>query len=134
MAAFGVAPEALDAVDVDARCTEDRLVRIGVLVDPVVAREARLDQAMISGKAVGGDLGLWGDLALQDGGKRCFRTVFHDLAMDTPAAFKEAENRGLAARTPPALAPDTGRSEVAFVDLDLTAEGATVATSPITCI
>lgn len=42
MAAFGVAPEALDAVDVDAFLGKDGVVWIGVFVDPVVAREAGL--------------------------------------------------------------------------------------------
>jgi hypothetical protein len=64
VAAFGIAPEALDAVDVDAFFDEYRVGRVGVLVDPVVAREARLDQAVIGGKAVRSDLALGGDLAL----------------------------------------------------------------------
>jgi hypothetical protein len=127
VAALGITPEALDAVDVDALLGKDGVVGVGVLVDPVMAREACLDQAVIGGKAVRRDLGLRRDPALQDRRQRCFRTVFHDLAMDPPTPFEDAEDGGLAARPAPALAPRPGGSEVALVDLDLAAEGAALA-------
>ena len=41
--------------------------------------------------------------------------------MDAPAAFEDAEDRGLAARAASALAPDARGPEVAFIDLDLAA-------------
>ena len=92
--------------------------------DPVVPPEARLDQAVVASKAVGGDLGGELDAAFDDGLKRCFRTVFHDLTMHPPAAFEDAEDRDFLRSAPPGLAALAGRAEVAFVDLDLTGEGA----------
>lgn len=56
MLEFGFAPKALDAVDEEAVFCDDELVRVGGLFDPVVAPEARLDRAVIGGKAAGRDL------------------------------------------------------------------------------
>ena len=70
MTSLGVAPEALDAVDVDAALGEHGAVAQVVFVDPVVALEARLDEAVIGAEAVRVDLGRELDAALDDGGQR----------------------------------------------------------------
>ncbi|MFA5539772.1 MAG: hypothetical protein WDA23_11260 [Gemmobacter sp.] len=96
MPPFGIAPEALDAVDMDAPIREDRTVWIGIFVDPVMLREARFHEAVIAAEPVGGELGREVDLTRDDSLKRCFRTVFHDLAMHAAATFEDAKDRRLA--------------------------------------
>lgn len=57
---------ALEAVDADAVLGKDGVVRVGASVDPVVAREARLDPAVTDGQAVRRDFGPGDALALRD--------------------------------------------------------------------
>ena len=56
MTPLGTTPEALDTVDVHAIFGEPRIVPTIVFRQPVVAAEARLDQAVGAAKAVAGDL------------------------------------------------------------------------------
>lgn len=56
VAAPGMALQAVEAVDVDAVLGKVGVVRVGASVDPVVAREARLDRAA-AGAAFAGQLG-----------------------------------------------------------------------------
>ena len=94
-----------------------------VFVDPVVAREARFDKAIVAAKPVRGDLGRRLHATFDDGLQRCFRTVLHDLAVHAPAAFEDAEDGHLARVSPALVAARAGGAEGALVDLDLAVEG-----------
>ena len=104
MTAFGIVPEAFDAVDVNAVLNIDGAVALPVFVDAVMPGEAGLDQPVIAAKPVGDDLGRQLDLPLDDGHECCFRTVFHDLTMHRPAALQDPEHRRLVRIAAPRVA------------------------------
>ena len=120
------APEALDPVDVDSVFDEDRMVLAIGFGDAVMLGEACFDEAVVAAEAVCCQLRRERDTPLDDGLECCFRAVFHDLAMHAPAAFEDPEDRRLAARPSPRLAPNAGCAEKALVDLDLPLEGTIV--------
>lgn len=119
---LGVAPEALDAVDViPANHTAAELV--GVVIDPQMLAIPHIDQAVVTPPAVGMDDAVEGDFPANRGQKHRFRAVGDDLGVDLVVSFVDAEDGGLPSRAASGLALDPAGSEVAFIDLDGAAEG-----------
>lgn len=120
--ALGVAPEALDAVDVVAG-DPSAAELVGPVIDPQVLLAAHVHQAVVARPAVGADDAVEADFAPNRRQKHCFRAVGHHLGVDLVAAFVDAEDGRLPARAPAGFALDAAWTEVAFVDLDGAAEG-----------
>ena len=120
---LGVAPEALDAVDVVARVAPlDELVL--PVAHPVMVLVAPVDQAVVGGEAVGVHGRVLGHLSLDCLHQRPAGDVRDDLRVDLSAAFEQAEDDHLAPRPAAPDAPHAPRAEVALVGLDLAVEGA----------
>ena len=77
--AFGEAPEGFDAVDVGAALGEGFL-----LVDAHMLVVADIDQAVVSGPAIGADDALRVDPAANDGPQGVLGAVGHDFGIDFP--------------------------------------------------
>lgn len=58
VAAFGIAPEAFDPIDMHPIFAENRVGGVGIFSNSVVARKACFDEAIIAAKPVGRDVGL----------------------------------------------------------------------------
>lgn len=116
---LGVAPEALDAVDVVARVAPlDELVL--AVAHPVMVLAAPVHQAVAGREPVGAHDGVLGYPAVDDLHQRPARDVRDDLRADLPAALEQAEDDCLAR---PA-APHPPCAEAALVGLGLAVEGA----------
>src|SRR5690606_18693727 len=113
-AVLGVAPEALDAVDVAASAGELVLA----VVDAEVFGVADVDQAVVAGPAVGVDDALEADAAADRLPQRLFLHVGDDLGVDAVAPLEHAEDDGLAPGAPAPLAADASGAEVGLIDFD----------------
>lgn len=112
------APEALDAVDVGSAPGE----LVAVVADTVVLLVTHVDDAVVRAEAVSMNRRRQLDFAANNRLKTGLFAVRHDLRVDAPVPFIDAEDDGLAARPAPALTAYTARAEVALVEFDLTAE------------
>jgi len=114
--AFCKAPEGLDAVDVGAAPGEGFL-----LVDAHMLVVADIDQAVVSGPAIGADDALQIDPAADDGPQGVLRAIRNDFGVDFPLPLEDAED-GLFEGSPATQAwqgasPDPARAKVAFIHL-----------------
>ncbi len=116
-AELGEAPEAFDAVDVVF--TPGKFV--AMVMDAVVVVAAE-DEAIVGTPAIGEDVTTLQDSALDDGQKLSGRAVFDHTDIDVVATLVQADDRDFARGSPPALAADPARTEVAFIDLHLAGE------------
>jgi len=114
-AGLGVAPEALDPVDV--RPPNRKFVL--PVPDPVVLAVSDVHEAVVSAPTVGVDdapgLNPPPDYALQRGPG----AVGNDLRVDAPLPFEQAEHDGFPQRAPAPDPLDAPRPEVALVHLHL---------------
>ncbi len=113
-AAFCVAPERLDAVDVIFAPGE----LVVAMIDPEMLVVADVDQAVVAAAAVGMDNDSRVDLAPYHRLQRGFRAVGNDSDVDFHLAFQDAEHDRLARSAAPTLAPDAVWAEVGLVDFD----------------
>ena len=111
-AAFGKAPERLNAVDVGR--TLHKLIM--AMLDTIVSVEAHIHQAIVAAPAVGVDHRDGVDFAANDGLQRLFRAVRHNFRVHLAPAFEQGEDDGFPARAPAPLAAYPPRAEVAFVE------------------
>src|SRR5438094_3765895 len=114
---FGIAPKALDAVDVIFPTGEFVVVMVNA---PVLV--ATQHQAIIPEPAIGIDRGFGKHLSLDDRLQFCPGTVFHHAGKDFAAALEQPDHRrfpGSAASSP---ASHASGSEVRFIDLHLASE------------
>jgi len=115
-AAFGEAPEGLDAVDVSTPLGEGFL-----FVDANVLVEADIDQAVIAGPAIGADDAGRIDSTSDNRSQRGLRAVLNDFCIDLAASFEDAEDRLLESASPAQAwqraASYPARTKVAFIDL-----------------
>ena len=118
---LGVAPEALDAVDVvapDGPAAE----LAACVVHPQVPLVAHVHQAVVALEPVGVDHRAEIDFPSNRGQNRGFRAVLHHLGVDLPVPLADAEDDGLPSGAAAGLALDAAWSEVALVDLDVPSE------------
>jgi hypothetical protein len=116
-AALGVAPEALDAIDVIAGHASAGELVAG-MIDTQMLLVSKIDKPVVAAPAVGADDAVQGDFATNRRGKHGFRAVGHDLGVDLAVPLEDAEDRRLASRAPPGLALDAAWPEVTLIDLD----------------
>jgi len=119
-AAFGEAPEALDAVDMDLALGEG-IALLAVFLDPQVLVEAVVDEPGIAAPAVADHGGLQRDMA-PDKPLQCgLCGILDDLGEDPAAALDDAEDGLLVGAAPhlsrPEPAPGTRGAEPALIDL-----------------
>jgi len=114
--ALGIAPEALNAIDV-MRALHKLIVGV---IDSEVLRVSDINQAIIAAPTVRVDGGVNSDSTPNNGLKCGFLAVRDDLCIHAAIALEDAEDNGLAAGSAASLATDTARSEVRFVHLDFT--------------
>ena len=112
---LGVAPEALDAVDV--MCAAHELV--SAMVDPEVFRAADIDQAVVAPPPVLVDDGFEGDAPADNGLQSSLFSVGHDLRIDLALTLEQAEDTGLAGGPAAALAAHASGAEVGLINFDL---------------
>ena len=116
---FGRAPEALNAVDVDATASGEDVVSV---VDPMVFPVAEVHQSIIASPGVGvydaSDI----DLPTENGLQGAFFGIRDDLRVHLTIALEDAEDDGLAARAAAAFALDALGAEVRFIHLHDTTE------------
>jgi len=112
-AEFGEAPERFDAVDV-VLATGELVFVVMDAVMPVAVEH----QAVVGSPAIRVD-GAAGQHLTFDDGLQCLpRAVRHDLHVDVPASFEQADDRDLATGSTSSPASHPPSSEVAFVDLN----------------
>ena len=114
---LGIAPEALDAVDVALLI--GKLVR--AMMDSEVLGVTDINQAIVAAPAVRVDDGVGRDATANNGLQRGFFAVRHDLRVDLAVALQEAEDDSLMACTATALAAHAMRAEVRLVNFHLAA-------------
>lgn len=119
-ASFGIAPEALDAVDVRVSVGEFILC----VLDSQVFFVTDIDQAVVASPSVRVHHGVEADAAADGFLQGLFATIRDDLGIDLSVSFEDAKDDSLACGTPAAFAPNTFGSEVGFVDFDFPPEGA----------
>src|SRR4051812_38573235 len=88
----GIAPEALDPVDV--MCAAHELV--SAMVDPEVLRVSDIDQAVVASPPVRVDGSFKGDAATNNRLQSSLFVVRHDLRIDLALTLQEAEDDRLA--------------------------------------
>ena len=114
-ASLGVAPEALDAVDVRSIVGEF----IPSVLDAQVFFVTDIDQAVIPSPAIGVNHRVQADATADGFLQGLFATIGDDLGVDLPVSFEDAKDNGLACSTPTSFAPNAFGSEVGLVDFDL---------------
>ena len=115
--AFSMTPEALNTVDV--MCSAHKLVV--AMIDSIMLRVADINEAVIAAPSVRVDDCSERDATANNGLKRGFLTVRHDLRVDRAIALEDAEDDCFARCAAPSFASDTTRAEVAFVHFDFAA-------------
>lgn len=114
-AALGEAPEGFDAVDVCAAPSEGF-----ALIDADVLVVADIDQAIITGPAIGADDALRVDPPANDGPQSLGGAIRDDFRIDFPVAFKDAEDwlleRAPAPQTRQGSASHPAGSKVTFIN------------------
>lgn len=121
-AGLGVAPEALDAVNVvaaDGPAAE--LVRR--MIDPQVLLVSHVHQAVVALEPIGVDDRTKVHFPQDRGQNRVFFTTLDHLRVDLPVPLADAEHDRLLAGPSAGLALDAAWAEVALVNLDVPAEG-----------
>ena len=120
-AALGEAPEGFDAVDMSAAVGKGLL-----LVDAHVPVVADIDQAIVTGPAIGAEDALRVDPPPNDGPQSIGRAIVNDFRVDLPLALEDAEDglfeRAATAQTRQRAASDSARSEVTFIHFDYSSE------------
>lgn len=120
-AALGEAPEGFDAVDMSAAVGKGLS-----FVDAQVLIVADIDQAIVTGPAIGADDALRVDPPPNDGPQSIGRAIVNDLRINLPLALEDAEDglleRATAAQTRQRSAPDAARPEVTFIHFDYSSE------------
>ncbi len=115
-AAFGKAPERLDAVDVSTSLGESFL-----FVDADMLVEADIDQAVIAGPTIGADDACRIDPAADDSSQRGLGAVLNDFCIDLAPPLEDAKDWLLesasAAQARQRTASYPAGTEVAFIDL-----------------
>lgn len=116
--ALGVAPEALDTVDMPLPASEF----ICAVIDSEMLVETNIHQAIVPSPPIGVDdrmrIDMTADNRLQGG----LGAVGYDLGVDLAVALEKTEYDGLAVGAATAFAPDTASTEVGLIHLDSTLE------------
>jgi hypothetical protein len=118
-AMFSEAPEALDPINV-VRAAR-KLIRS--MIDSVMLRVTDINKAIIAAPPIAMNDRLRRDATANNGLKRGFRAVRHNLRIDFALTLQESEDRSLATRSASAFTPDSPRTEVTFINFDFAAEG-----------
>ena len=108
-------PEALNAVDM--RVAASKL--ISPVLDAKVFRVANIYQAIIATPAVTVNHRLWCDATTNDGLKRGFLAVGHDLGEDRTVTLEYAEDDSFTKCSSATLATHSSGAEVRFIHFDL---------------
>ena len=116
-ATLGVAPEALDPIDV--ALSFDELIL--AMFDAQMLLVADIHQAVVASPAVAMNDDVGFNFASNNSLKRLLRAIRDDLGVDPAVTFEDAEDNGLAAGPAASLAANPTRTEVALVDLHLAA-------------
>jgi hypothetical protein len=111
---LGIAPEALNAVDV--MLAPDKLVL--PVIDSEVLRVSDIDKAIIASPAVRVDDRFRSHSTANNGLKRGFLAIRHDLGVDASVTLEDAEDNRLATGSTASLAKDATRAEVGFINFD----------------
>ena len=125
-AAFGVAPEALDAVDMGSPVDEF----IAAMIDPEVLPVADIDEAVVAAPAVGIDDAFRSHLSSYNRLQRGFGAIRDNLGVDLPIAFEDTEDDSFSICATPSLALDSPCSKERFINFDLAGEGRYSFTEP----
>ena len=112
----GIAPEALDAVDVTVVIS--KLVR--AMIDSQVFSIADINKSVVAAPAVTVNDGVCQDATANNGLQGSLFAVRHDLRVDLALSLEEAEDDGLAPGTATALAAHAMRAEVRFIHFNFT--------------
>lgn len=118
--ALRLTPEVLNPIDMCAA----RAHQLFGVVDPVVLEATRV-QGIVGPEAVGEHDGVRLDLAVDDRQQRGPFEVGRQRGVDLAAALQNAEDDNLSSRATPSFALAMA-AEIAFVEFDLTTEGAFV--------
>ena len=89
---FGIAPKALDAVDV--ACSDGKL--IAAMIDSKVFGITNIDQPIVTTPSVAVDHHFGSHATPYDRLQTNFGTIRHNLGINTAIAFQKTKNRGLA--------------------------------------
>jgi hypothetical protein len=116
---LGDAPEVLDAIDV--RLALHKLV--AAMIHPMMLLVAQIHQAAVTFPAIRINHAAQGHLAFQNGRQHRPGTVRHNLRINLPVAFEQAEHRHFLKSSPSPFAPDAPAAEITFVNLDLPTQG-----------
>lgn len=112
---LGIAPEALDAVDVTLVVSE----LVVAVADSEVLRVADIDEAVVTSPAVAMDDGVSRHPAAGNSLQSGLLAVRHDLGVDASLALEESEDDSLTPRASAAPAAHAARSEVGLIHFDL---------------
>ncbi len=114
-APLGVAPEALNAVDM--MCASGKLVLC--VMDSVMFRVADINESIIAAPTITMNNGFRSNATANNGLESGLRAVRHNLRIDFAVSLQQSEDRCLATGSTPALATHTARAEVAFINFNL---------------
>ena len=116
--ALGIAPKALNAVDMDQPASK----LVVAVIDTQVFVKPDVDQAVIAAPAIGmndaGDVSASPD----DGLQRAFGGVWHDLGVDLVGSFEQTKDDRLVARTPTPEAAHPARAKVRLIGFKIAAQ------------
>jgi len=119
-AGFRRAPEALDAIDMDASAADKHVIAV---LDPEVFAVAEVDQAIVANPAIAmDDTGHIDATANNRPQSRPFG-VRDDFRIDAVLTFEDAEDDGLAAGPAAPFPANAAATEVGLVDFDRAAQG-----------
>ena len=116
---LGVAPEALDAVDMRSVVGEF----IFPMLDAQMLFVTDIDQAIVASPSVGVHHRVLADAAANDFLQGLLATIRDDLGVDLSVSFEDAKDNGLACSTSATFAPNAFGAEIGFVDFDFPPEG-----------
>ena len=111
---FGKTPKALNPVDMTAAHSE---LIVAVLHSEMFGI-ADIDQPIVTSSSIAVNRHLNRHAASYDGLQRGFLAIGHDLGVDTTVSLKQSKNRCLASGSATALASNTTRAKIAFIDFD----------------
>jgi len=123
-AELGIGPEGLDSVDMAVASSK----LVFSMMDSEVFGVADIDQTLVASPAITMDDAVDRDMPPNNLLQRGFSGIRDNLRIDPAIALEDAEDDGFRPSATTAFTPNSPRTEVGFVDFDLSCEGAVART------
>ena len=121
--AFGKAPEAFDAVNMDTAIGK----LVAGMIDAKMFLKTDINQSVIAAPFVRMNNNIGGNAAANNGLQSAFLAVGHNLGINPAVAFENAEDDRFARSTATTFATHPSGSEIRFIDFDLSGSNRSLA-------